>query len=315
MIACSTQCATWSRRISSSARRSAARTARDLRDDVDAVAVVLDHAGEPAHLAFDAVQPFERRRLAVLAMAAIYPLGVLVQDKHRDTHARSTTIITTRTPAAGGDRSGLRHDGRSAHAPSIAPIIAAIRYYFCSAGCRSQIHRRSREISRHARSPKPVRRRRDLHLPDASRRSARKARAPARSAAWRWSRKCRPPTAGPNPELADMTRRFWIGLVLAAAGDGARNGRAFRRALVRAGALELHPIRLRHAGRAVGRLAVLRARRAVARHPQPQHVHADRHGHRRRLCLQRRRHVRARHFPARVPRCTARRRSISKPPA
>ncbi len=30
------------------------------------------------------------------------------------------------------------------------------------------------------------------------------------------------PTAdtGPNPELVDMTRRFWIGLVLDAAGDG-----------------------------------------------------------------------------------------------
>ena len=45
----------------------------------------------------------------------------------------------------------------------------------------------------------------------------------------------------------------------------------------------------RHAGRAVGRLAVLRARLAVARHAQPQHVHPDRHGHRRRLGLQRRR--------------------------
>ncbi len=41
---------------------------------------------------------------------------------------------------------------------------------------------------------------------------------------------------------------------------------------------------LRHAGGAVGRLAVLRARLAIARHAQSQHVHADRDGHRRGLC-------------------------------
>jgi len=29
---------------------------RDLRDDVDAVAVTLDHAGDPAHLALDPVE-------------------------------------------------------------------------------------------------------------------------------------------------------------------------------------------------------------------------------------------------------------------
>jgi len=29
----------------------------DLRHDVDAITVVLDHAGEPAHLAFDTAQP------------------------------------------------------------------------------------------------------------------------------------------------------------------------------------------------------------------------------------------------------------------
>ena len=48
----------------------------DLRHDVDAVAVVLDHAGKPAHLAFDALQPLEGCRLASFAIASIYPLGV-----------------------------------------------------------------------------------------------------------------------------------------------------------------------------------------------------------------------------------------------
>ena len=39
---------------------------------------------------------------------------------------------------------------------------------------------------------------------------------------------------GPNPELADMTRRFWIGLALAVPVMVDRDERAFRRALVRA---------------------------------------------------------------------------------
>jgi hypothetical protein len=38
---------------------------RDLRDDVDAVAVGLDHAGDTADLAFEAAKPFQRRGLAV----------------------------------------------------------------------------------------------------------------------------------------------------------------------------------------------------------------------------------------------------------
>ena len=54
--------------------------------------------------------------------------------------------------------------------------------------------------------------------------------------------------------------------------------------LGRPDAVELRPVRLRHPGGAVGRLAVLRARRAIARHAQPQHVHPDRHGHRCGLC-------------------------------
>ena len=46
------------------------------------------------------------------------------------------------------------------------------------------------------------------------RRSARIIPAPARSAAWRWSRKSRRRATGPSAELVDMTRRFWIALAL-----------------------------------------------------------------------------------------------------
>ena len=56
--------------------------------------------------------------------------------------------------------------------------------------------------------------------------------------------------------------------------------------------VELGAARAGDAGRALGRLAVLRARLAVARQPQPQHVHADRARHGRRVALQRRRDAR-----------------------
>ena len=56
--------------------------------------------------------------------------------------------------------------------------------------------------------------------------------------------------------------------------------------------------RARDAGRALGRLAVLRARLGVDREPQPEHVHADRARRRRRVRLQRRRDARARAVPA-----------------
>ena len=71
---------------------------------------------------------------------------------------------------------------------------------------------------------------------------------------------------GPNPELADMTPALLDRPRADAAGVRARNGRAHRRRarLRRSDAVELDPARVRDAGGAVGRLAVLRARLAVA---------------------------------------------------
>lgn len=39
---------------------------RDLRDDIDTVAVLSDHTGETAHLTFDAVQAFKTGSLSAL---------------------------------------------------------------------------------------------------------------------------------------------------------------------------------------------------------------------------------------------------------
>src|SRR5579863_4791670 len=40
---------------------------RNLRNDVDAIPILFDHARETAHLALDSVEPFKRRLLDVVA--------------------------------------------------------------------------------------------------------------------------------------------------------------------------------------------------------------------------------------------------------
>ena len=94
--------------------------------------------------------------------------------------------------------------------------------------------------------------------------------------------------AGPNPELVDMTRRFWIGLLLTLPVVVLEMGGhlADLHALIAGQHVELGAARSGDAGGAVGWLAVLRARLGLARHPQPQHVHADRDGHGRGVALQ-----------------------------
>ena len=47
---------------------------RELRDDVDTVAIVLDHARQPAHLALDPLQPLEHRCLGIRAHSGYIPL-------------------------------------------------------------------------------------------------------------------------------------------------------------------------------------------------------------------------------------------------
>lgn len=52
----------------------------DLRDEVDAIAVFVDHLREAANLAFDAVEAFFARNLDVLAHTRLYtPTGYTLQ--------------------------------------------------------------------------------------------------------------------------------------------------------------------------------------------------------------------------------------------
>ena len=91
-----------------------------------------------------------------------------------------------------------------------------------------------------------------------------------------------------SPSCADMTRRFRVERrAHRAAGRCSRWARCSRpRTRCSATACwrcAVDRARAGHAGRAVGRLAVLRARLAVDRQPQPEHVHADRARRRRRV--------------------------------
>ena len=128
-----------------------------------------------------------------------------------------------------------------------------------------------------------------VRLPDVPRRRAAPCPRPARSAAWRSSRAV--PVAGTeeDAELRDMRRRFGIAVALTVPlvawrwrtwRDGCPAALAGRTAA-------WVQLAARDAGGAVVRLAVARARRALARDAQPEHVHADRARRRRRVWLQR----------------------------
>ena len=91
---------------------------RDLREDVDAVAVVLDHALDPAHLALDAVQPADERllvgRVAVLVLAHATSRG----EWKRRSRSEFVTTNTLENAIAAAATIGLR-------SPAIASGIAA----------------------------------------------------------------------------------------------------------------------------------------------------------------------------------------------
>ena len=185
---------------------------------------------------------------------------------------------------------------------------AGATYYFCSpaaARSSSPIPARlscSRQPGRPA--PKPAPRGRDLHLPDASANPAgRSGQLPDLRHGSRAGNGHGRAT-GPSAELVDMTRRFWIGLALAVPVFALEMGGhlaicicGFRPKLSNWIQLVLATPVVLWAGWPFFERAW-----ALARQPQSQHVHADRHGHRRRLGLQRRRDRRARPLPAGVPR-------------
>ena len=141
-------------------------------------------------------------------------------------------------------------------------------YYFCSAGCRTKfVADPARYLDKGQAGRRPPCRKARSTPARCIRRSGRSARAPARSAAWRWSRVVATADAGPNPELdrhdAPVLDRPRARAAGRRAGDGRPSDSALHD-LIEPATVELDPARARDAGRAVGRLAVLRARLAVA---------------------------------------------------
>src|SRR5262249_1197624 len=108
--------------------------------------------------------------------------------------------------------------------------------------------------------------------------------------------------AAPNPELADMTRRFWIGLVLTLPVLALEMGGHLTNLHMLLGQNLANWLQFVFATPVVlwGGWAALGARLAPPSPRHSQHVHADRQGHRRGLALQRGCDPAARPVPAGV---------------
>jgi Cu+-exporting ATPase len=81
---------------------------------------------------------------------------------------------------------------------------------------------------------------------------------------------------GPSPELLDMTRRFWIGLVLSIPVVALEMGGHLTNLHMLLGQTLSNWIQFVIATHPVGGLAFLRARMAIGRYAQSQYVHFDR---------------------------------------
>ena len=112
------------------AQRGARR--RELGDDVDAIAVVLDHTREPAHLALDALEPLHHRRLGIRSHVRYIPLQGI-----RFKQAFSVEALVQAHNAGGiiDPVCGMTVD--AATSPHRYTYHGR-DYAFCSAGCRSK---------------------------------------------------------------------------------------------------------------------------------------------------------------------------------
>ena len=205
--------------------------------------------------------------------------------------------------AENGTRDPVCHMTVDPHTAKHRHTHAGRPYYFCSAGCLAKFKADPAKYLAPAQGERAGAGRHDLHLPDASGGPPGRAglvpdlRHGAGAAARERGRGTERRADRHEPPVLDRPRAQRSGL-------RARDGRTPHRAQPhdRPADLELAAARARHAGRAVGGLAVLRARLAVGRHAQSQHVHADRARHRRRLGLQRGGDARARNVSGGVAR-------------
>ena len=222
---------------------------------------------------------------------------------------------------AGGtvDRSGLRDEGRSGRR-RIAHSHEGHAYYLLLRRLPQQIHRRSGRniLARQAAKPAPPAPAGTIYTCPMHPQIRQVGPGSCPICGMALEPLSAGEETGPSAELIDMTRRFWIGAVLAVPIGHPGNGRALSgpqpSPLHLAASLGVGSISARDAGRAVGRLAVLRARLGVGAQSLAQHVQPDRARCRRRLCLQPCRHLRAGALPGELAAGRASSRSITKRP-
>ena len=223
--------------------------------------------------------------------------------------AAAANTATADKAAGVRDRSGLRHEGRSRDRE--APLrLSGQDYFFCCARCRERFEAEPEKFLQ-PKQPEPaapagaiytcpmhpeVRQVGPGQLPDL--RHGAGARAGL-------ARRC----AGSRTDRHDQAVLDRAGADASGVRD--RDGQPSRPdASGAAGLVELDFVCAGDAGGAVGRRAVLCARLAIAGHPQSQHVHADRDGHRRGLALQRGGHAGAATVSAGVSRHARRGRGV-----
>ena len=124
----------------------------DLGDDVDAVAILVEHPCHAAHLTFDPVEAFPARRLDVLSHARyIPPQGISLKTGPTVTHAQANRQNgRSETGQAKDPVCGMTVDAATAkHRADYRDTT----YYFCNAGCRDKF---VAQPSKYVQPPSPA---------------------------------------------------------------------------------------------------------------------------------------------------------------
>ncbi len=194
----------------------------ELGDDVDAIAIVLDHAREPAHLALDPLEPLEHRRLGIRLHAGYIPLrgtrfkgavrfGTGTAMTHSDccSHASAGAVTenTATDPVCGMKVDPAKtphrhsHDGHS--------------YFFCSAGCRGKfIADPAKYLRKEAATEAPAVPPGTIYTCPMHPQIRQVGPGSCPICGMALEPVSVTAETAPSKELIDMTRRFWIGTAL-----------------------------------------------------------------------------------------------------
>ena len=200
---------------------------RDLRDYIDAVTVFLDHAREPTHLSLDSVQPLCGFRLDVLTHDEYIPLPGIGRNPRSKEKVDMVAAPTKPTHQHAQQGHGHSHSNApdgvrdpvcgmpvDPHTTPHRHQFEGRTYYFCSGGCLSKFKTDpkrflTKELKMESAVPEGTIYTCPMHpqirqvgpgfCPICG-----MALEPLLATA----------ETGQNPELLDMTRRFWISTVL-----------------------------------------------------------------------------------------------------